>query len=378
MTVTGAEPSVIALAMGDPAGVSPELTARLLALPDVRKEAHIIVFGDRRVLDEGARIAGVELDLQDSTLENAPNMPVGKHVFVDLKNLDPKDVVRSEATLVGGTFATQNFRTALKFADAGHAQAVCFTPFNKQAMRFAYPGYDDEIRFVADVLSFTGKVREFNVLEKVWNARVTSHIPLKDVASTLTVEGILAELELAWMCLKKAGYENPKIAVAGLNPHAGDGGSFGMEEIDIIEPAVKAAKTKGFDVDGPFPADTVFLRALKDGFQAVLTMYHDQGQIAMKLMGFDKGVTMMGALPTILPGRASPTWGPRAKQSCSRHEWRKERLHFQTLPDFRHFDTIGMGGGPCRLTGRIDHEEVSTYRMPGSGGGSDRIICPGI
>lgn len=297
MTVTGAEPSVIALAMGDPAGVSPELTARLLALPDVRKEAHIIVFGDRRVLDEGARIAGVELDLQDSTLENAPNMPVGKHVFVDLKNLDPKDVVRSEATLVGGTFATQNFRTALKFADAGHAQAVCFTPFNKQAMRFAYPGYDDEIRFVADVLSFTGKVREFNVLEKVWNARVTSHIPLKDVASTLTVEGILAELELAWMCLKKAGYDNPKIAVAGLNPHAGDGGSFGMEEIDIIEPAVKAAKTKGFDVDGPFPADTVFLRALKDGFQAVLTMYHDQGQIAMKLMGFDKGVTMMGGLP---------------------------------------------------------------------------------
>ncbi|MGH6772618.1 4-hydroxythreonine-4-phosphate dehydrogenase PdxA [Brucella tritici] len=297
MTVTGAEPSVIALAMGDPAGVSPELTARLLALPDVRKEAHIIVFGDRRVLDEGARIAGVELDLQDSTLENAPNMPVGKHVFVDLKNLDPKDVVRSEATLVGGTFATQNFRTALKFADAGHAQAVCFTPFNKQAMRFAYPGYDDEIRFVADVLSFTGKVREFNVLEKVWNARVTSHIPLKEVASTLTVEGILAELELAWMCLKKAGYDNPKIAVAGLNPHAGDGGSFGMEEIDIIEPAVKAAKTKGFDVDGPFPADTVFLRALKDGFQAVLTMYHDQGQIAMKLMGFDKGVTMMGGLP---------------------------------------------------------------------------------
>ncbi|MCI0999344.1 4-hydroxythreonine-4-phosphate dehydrogenase PdxA [Brucellaceae bacterium VT-16-1752] len=297
MTANGAEPSVIALAMGDPAGVSPELTARLLALPDVRKEAHLIVFGDRRILDEGAHIAGVELDLQESTLENAPNMPVGKHVFIDLRNLDPKDVVRSEATLVGGTFATQNFRTALEFADAGHAQAVCFTPFNKQAMRFAYPGYDDEIRFVADVLGFKGKVREFNVLEKVWNARVTSHIPLKDVAATLTVEGILAELELAWFCLKKAGHDNPKIAVAGLNPHAGDGGSFGMEEIDVIEPAVKAAKAKGFDVDGPFPADTVFLRALKDGFQAVLTMYHDQGQIAMKLMGFDKGVTMMGGLP---------------------------------------------------------------------------------
>ena len=198
MTATGAEPSVIALAMGDPAGISPELTARLLALPDVKKEAHLIVFGDRRILNEGARVAGVELDLQDANIENAPGKPVGKHVFVDLENLDPNDVVRGEATLVGGTFATHNFRTALKFAEAGHAQAVCFTPFNKQAMRFAYPGYDDEIRFVADVLNFTGKVREFNVLEKVWNARVTSHIPLKDVASTLSVEGILAELELAW------------------------------------------------------------------------------------------------------------------------------------------------------------------------------------
>ncbi len=297
MTAKGAEPTIIALAMGDPAGISPELTARLLALPDIREEAHIIVFGDRRILDEGANIAGVTPDLQDASLEDAANLPKDRHIFVDLKNLDPKDVMRGEATLVGGTFATENFRIALKFAHAGNAQAVCFTPFNKQAMRFAYPGYDDEIRFVADVLNFAGKVREFNVLEKVWNARVTSHIPLAEVASALSIAGILAELELAWNCLKSAGYDNPKIAVAGLNPHAGDGGSFGMEEIDIIEPAVKAARAKGFNVEGPFPADTVFLRALKDGFQAVLTMYHDQGQIAMKLMGFDKGVTMMGGLP---------------------------------------------------------------------------------
>lgn len=298
MTANGASSRpVIALAMGDPAGISPELTARLLALPEVREAAHIIAIGDRRILDEGARVAGLSLDLKSAALADADKVGDDRHVFVDLANLDPKDVVRGEATLIGGTFATQNFRTALEFAHAGKAQAVCFTPFNKQAMRFAYPGYDDEIRFVADVLSYTGKVREFNVLEKVWNARVTSHIPLSEVASSLSVESILAELELAQACLKKAGYDDARIAVAGLNPHAGDGGSFGMEEIDIIEPAVKAAKDRGYNVDGPFPADTVFLRALKDGFQAVLTMYHDQGQIAMKLMGFDKGVTMMGGLP---------------------------------------------------------------------------------
>jgi len=288
---------VIALAMGDPAGISPELTARIIALDDVKAAAHLVVIGDRRILDEGAKAAGLTLDLEPATLETFQQAGRQRHVFIDLGHLDPADVARGEATLAGGTFATTNFRTALQLADEGKADAVCFTPFNKKAMRYAYPGYDDEIRFVADVIGFSGKVREFNVLEKVWNARVTSHIPLKDVAAALSVEAILAEIELTATCLRNAGYDDPKIAVAGLNPHAGDGGSFGMEEIDIIEPAVAAAKARGFNVEGPFPADTVFLRALKDGFQAVMTMYHDQGQIAMKLMGFDKGVTMMGGLP---------------------------------------------------------------------------------
>jgi 4-hydroxythreonine-4-phosphate dehydrogenase len=288
---------VIALPMGDPAGISPELTARIIALDDVKAAAHLVVIGDRRILDEGAKAAGLTLDLEPATLETFQQASGERHVFIDLGHLDPADVTRGEATLAGGTFATTNFRTALQLADEGMVQAVCFTPFNKKAMRYAYPGYDDEIRFVADVIGFSGKVREFNVLEKVWNARVTSHIPLKDVAAALSVEAILAEIELTATCLRNAGYDDPKIAVAGLNPHAGDGGSFGMEEIDIIEPAVAAAKARGFNVEGPFPADTVFLRALKDGFQAVMTMYHDQGQIAMKLMGFDKGVTMMGGLP---------------------------------------------------------------------------------
>lgn len=288
---------VIALAMGDPAGISPELTARIIALAEVKAAAHLVVIGDRRILDEGASAAGLELDLQPADLGSFEAEGRDRHVFIDLKHLDPASVARGEATLAGGQFATTNFRRALELAAKGRVDAVCFTPFNKKAMRFAYPGYDDEIRFVADVIGFTGKVREFNVLEKVWNARVTSHIPLKDVASALSTEGILAELELTRACLGSAGHDNPKIAVAGLNPHAGDGGSFGTEEIDIIEPAVAQAKARGFNVDGPFPADTVFLRARNEGFQAVLTMYHDQGQIAMKLMGFDKGVTMMGGLP---------------------------------------------------------------------------------
>ncbi|PRD44733.1 4-hydroxythreonine-4-phosphate dehydrogenase [Phyllobacterium phragmitis] len=288
---------VLAFAMGDPAGISSELTARILSLPELRNTAHLVVIGDRRILDEGAAIAKVTLDLDYRTPADFSTDVAERPVFIDLGHLDPGDVTRGEATLAGGMFATENFRFALHLADKGHVDGVCFTPFNKKAMRYAYPGYDDEIRFVSDVLSFKGRMREFNVLERVWNARVTSHIPLSAVSAHISQQAILAEVELTVACLRLAGIDEPKIAVAGLNPHAGDGGSFGMEEIEIIEPAVERAKAEGYAVEGPFPADTVFLRALKEGFHAVLTMYHDQGQIAMKMMGFDKGVTMMGGLP---------------------------------------------------------------------------------
>ncbi|WP_432652079.1 4-hydroxythreonine-4-phosphate dehydrogenase PdxA [Phyllobacterium myrsinacearum] len=293
----GTRRPVLALAMGDPAGISSELTAKILCLPGLRSAAHFIVIGDRRILDDGAAIAGVKLDLDYRAANDVPINPAERPVFVDLGHLDPADVTRGEATLAGGTFATENFRLALHLADKGRVDGICFTPFNKKAMRYAYPGYDDEIRFVSDVLSFKGKMREFNVLERIWNARVTSHIPLSAVSAHLSVDAILAELELTAACLRLAGIDDPKIAVAALNPHAGEGGSFGLEEIEIIEPAVAQAKAAGYAVEGPFPADTVFLRALKQGFHAVLTMYHDQGQIAMKMMGFDKGVTMMGGLP---------------------------------------------------------------------------------
>lgn len=288
---------VIAVAMGDPSGISPELTARILAEPDLRHAARYVVFGDKRLLDLGAADAGLDPDVR--VIREGDAIPVGsdKPVFIDLANHDPADLKRGTATLAGGTAATDNFRRALKFASSGQADAVFFTPFNKAAMRFAYPGYDDEIRFVRDAIGFEGAASEFNVLDKLWNCRVTSHIPLSEVARNITQERILRALTLADANLRAAGFEPPRIAVAGINPHAGDGGNFGRDEIDTIEPAVRAAKAKGFTVEGPFPSDTVFLRAKNGDFDAVLTMYHDQGQIAMKLIGFDRGVTLIGGFP---------------------------------------------------------------------------------
>jgi 4-hydroxythreonine-4-phosphate dehydrogenase len=297
----------VAFALGDPAGISPEISAMLLGSAKVRNAAHLVVFGDRRVLEGGAALIGTTLDIDIvSNLADA-HAPARRPLLVDLKNLDPGSIRTGEATALGGRSALENFRTALQFAGKGHAEAVFFTPFNKKAMRLADPTYNDEINFVRGVLGEAGPASEFNVLDGLWNARVTSHIPLSQVAAAISGEAILRGLALTDASMRNAGFAKPRIAVAALNPHAGDGGNFGREEIDIIEPAVRRAIEKGLAVDGPFPADTVFLRAKNGQFDAVLTMYHDQGQIAMKMMGFDRGATLIGgfAFPICTPAHGT-------------------------------------------------------------------------
>jgi 4-hydroxythreonine-4-phosphate dehydrogenase len=286
----------IALAMGDPAGISPELTAKVLALPEVRAAAHLVVIGSRQVLADGAQVAGVDPDV-DVRADPGDLEPRGRPLLVDLHRLETAGVTRGVAGRAGGAFALANFRVALELAAAGRADAVCFTPFNKAAMRAAHPSYGDEIGYSAEVLGTAGPASEFNILEGIWNARVTSHVPLAEVAAHITREAVLKAIRLTDRTMRDSGIAAPRIAVAGLNPHAGDGGNFGREEIDVIGPAIEDARRDGADAQGPFPADTVFVRARSGAFDAVVTMYHDQGQIAMKLMGFDRGVTLMGGFP---------------------------------------------------------------------------------
>ncbi len=297
-------PPFVALAMGDPCGISPELTARLLADEQVAKAARLQVIGDARILAMGAADAGLDIDLPSAEGRSAQ---APGHALIDLGNLDPADITRGEVSLAGGRFALGNFEHALTMAREGQTEAVTFTPFNKQAMRLALPGYDDEVGVITKTLQAATDGREFNILEGLWNARVTSHIPLKDVSAALSVERIHEAAVLANHCLREAGVSTPRIAVAALNPHAGDGGAFGREEIDLIEPAIARMKQDGLNVTGPVPADTVFVRAHKGEFDAVLTMFHDQGQIAMKLLGFERGVTYMGgyAVPIATPAHGT-------------------------------------------------------------------------
>jgi 4-hydroxythreonine-4-phosphate dehydrogenase len=287
----------IALAMGCPAGIAPELTARVLADGAVVGAADYVVFGDLRVLEAGAKAVGVKPRV---TVVASPDDAVarpGEALFVDLKHLDPTSISSGETSQGAGAFAIANFRHAINHAAAGHAEVVAWTPFNKAAMRMAHPAYEDEIVFTAEILGFKGTASEFNILPKIWNARVTSHVPIGKVAPLITFDNVLRGLRLTDQAMRESGFSSPRIAIAGLNPHAGDGGNFGREEIDVLEPVVRAAKAEGILCDGPFPSDTVFVRARKGEFDGVLTMYHDQGQIAMKLIGFEEGVTLLGGFP---------------------------------------------------------------------------------
>jgi len=272
----------IGLVLGDPAGIGAELAAKLLADAATPALAAVTVIGDARQLAAGARIAKVA----------PPAVEID-----DRKNADPAVIGLGQVSAAGGRAALDNFRHALARAREGALDAIVFTPFNKQALRLGGMTFEDELRFAADFLGHRGAHGEFNVLDRLWNARVTSHVPLAEVAALLSVPRIVEAIALTDRSMRAAGTPQPRIAVAALNPHAGDGGAYGREEIEIIAPAVEAARAQGVNARGPFPADTVFLRARDGQFDAVVTMYHDQGQIAIKLLGFERGVTVLGGLP---------------------------------------------------------------------------------
>ncbi len=286
----------LAHAIGCPAGVGPELSARILADREITSGARIIAIGDARVLARGAKVAGVTLDIV-TIGANDPLPHVDKPVLIDLKHLDPATIPVGALAKASGDFAMANFRKALALANAGAVDAVTFSPFNKASMRLSHAAYEDEVVFMNEFLGFKGTASEFNILPGLWNARVTSHVPISGVAALIKRDTILRSLKLTNDAMLAAGFSPPRIAVAGLNPHAGDGGNVGREEIDEIGPAVVAGKAAGIVCDGPFPSDTVFVRCRKGEFDAVLTMYHDQGQIAMKLIGFEQGVTLLGGYP---------------------------------------------------------------------------------
>jgi 4-hydroxythreonine-4-phosphate dehydrogenase len=289
----------IAMLLGDPAGIGPELIASLLAEPATTQAADIILIADRAEFEEGMRIAGVDVAVTEVASLDTLDFSAGKPLFYDFRGATEGPFERAVATVKGGRYCLDTLAVALDQTQAGATDAILFGPLNKSSMHMAGMDHNDELHWFAERLGFTGPFCEFNVLDGLWTSRVTSHVALSEVPQMITQERVVDAIRLIDTELKRSGVTRPRIAVCGLNPHNGDNGSFGREEIDVIAPAVASARGLDMDVEGPFPADTIFLKVQGEGriYDAIVTMYHDQGQIALKLMGFWRGVTVQGGLP---------------------------------------------------------------------------------
>jgi 4-hydroxy-L-threonine phosphate dehydrogenase PdxA len=297
MTSTTVRPK-IALTLGDPAGVGPELAAKLLADPKNRAAADIFVLADRSEVDAAAAVAGVEIPIADEPSADA--VAVLDDHSAPTTPIPPKQVSKE-----AGERVLHQLRRAIAMANAGEIGAIVFTPLNKTSLHLGGMHEEDELRWFAKELHHNGVTSEINIIPGMWTARVTSHIGIKDVASRITRKGVTDAIRLLHDLLRDSGVDKPRLGVCALNPHNGENGIFGREEIDIIKPGIEDAVAEGIDADGTYPSDTIFIGS-KDRYDGIVTMYHDQGQIAIKLMGFDGGVTVQGGLPVVI---ATPAHG---------------------------------------------------------------------
>jgi 4-hydroxythreonine-4-phosphate dehydrogenase len=289
----------IALVLGDPAGIGPELVARLLAETETARSADVLLIADEREVQAGMQVAGVEFPyVAVDSVEQAGRSASGV-VLLRHGTRPPSGFRTAESSADAGRYCLQTLDASLDAVAQGLADAIVFAPLNKHSLHLAGMHTSDELHWFAQRLGFDGPVCEFNVLDGRWTSRVTSHVPHKEVSGLVTREAVLQGIELLVRAVRAAGVASPRIAVCGLNPHNGDNGSFGREELDVIGPAVAEARSLGLPAEGPFAADTIFLKLQgeRPAYDGVVTMYHDQGQIAMKLMGFSRGVTVQGGLP---------------------------------------------------------------------------------
>lgn len=287
----------IGIIPGDPSGIGPELIARLLNEDGVVEAADILLIGDEHVFAGGQNVAGLDFATVPVDASSGDWAREGAFPLHAMDTIAAEEVRVAEVTEASGASVLKTLDQALAFAEAGVINAIVFGPFNKAAMHKAGLQHDDELHYMAEKLGVENYISELNTLDGIWTSRVTSHIALRDVADNITEKRVTEAVKLIDTTLRRSGLERPRISVAAINPHAGDGGNFGTEEIDVLEPTVRKLAEGQMAVDGPWPSDTVFLKAVAKEIDAVVTMYHDQGQIALKLLGFDRGVTVQGGLP---------------------------------------------------------------------------------
>ncbi len=290
---------VVALTPGDCTGIGPEQIARILSDDRLADAARLVV--DRRCprARDGHGACRREAEGRADRFAQGGQWGRGTVQLVDLGNTDPAKFPIGKASAESGRLTGETLSRAIDFSKAGEVDAITFAPLNKRAMFDGGWKFPDEHKMFASLLGHKTYFSEMNVLDGQWMSRVTGHQSLREALDGINPVSITDSIELVDRMMRKAGVVKPRIAVAALNPHAGEGGLFGRDEIEMIRPTVEAAAKTGIACTGPYPADTVYVRAFAGEFDSVVAMYHDQGQIATKLRGFNRGVTVTAGLETV-------------------------------------------------------------------------------
>ncbi|MDC1003617.1 4-hydroxythreonine-4-phosphate dehydrogenase PdxA [Candidatus Pelagibacter sp.] len=283
----------IALLLGDPSGIGPELVSKLLS-EQITENANIVVIGEKNILEGGNKISGNSQNLKYVNSFDQINFQEGNKFFLDIANGKNHNYKLSECSKESGESVLSALNLALELAKQNKIHAINFGPFNKTSLKLGGNKYSDELHLMAEKLEVKNFFCEFNVIDNFWTARVTSHIPIKEVPDHVKKEKIIKPIKLINEAMKLNGIKVPRVAVQALNPHA----EFGTEEKDEIIPAIEEAKKLGINADGPLPCDTSFITAYKNkNHDCIVGMYHDALQSGLKAFGFDRGVTVQGGLP---------------------------------------------------------------------------------
>jgi len=289
---------VIAITIGDAAGVGPEIVVKALRSKEIYDICRPLVLADAAIISDVIKSLKSELKFRRVRSSDAAAGKFGTVDIIDLYNLDRKEVIPGQICIGCARAAMEYIAKAAELAQQGIVKAIVTAPINKEAVIQAGYGDVGHLEFFARV-THTVEYAIMLVSGPLRVVHLSTHYSLRDACERVSREKILAKLRLTHDSLQRWGINHPRIAVAALNPHGGEGGLLGSEEIEQIQPAVKEAQESGINALGPFPADSVFTRAIGGEFDVVLAMYHDQGHIPVKVYGFEKSISVALGLPFI-------------------------------------------------------------------------------
>jgi 4-phospho-D-threonate 3-dehydrogenase / 4-phospho-D-erythronate 3-dehydrogenase len=289
---------IIAITIGDAAGVGPEIVVKALRLKEIYDICRPLVLADAAIISDVIKSLKSELKLHRVRSSDGAEGEFGTVDIIDFNNLDRKEVIPGQICIACARAAMEYITRAAELAQRGKVKAVVTAPINKEAIMQAGYGDVGHLEFFARI-THTVEYAIMLVSGPLRVVHLSTHYSLRDACERVSREKILAKLRLTHDSLQRWGVNHPRIAVAALNPHGGEGGLLGSEEIEQIQPAVKEARESGINALGPFPADSVFTRAIKGEFDVVLAMYHDQGHIPVKVYGFERSISVALGLPFI-------------------------------------------------------------------------------